>query len=59
MEKTKEFIRLIFKAIALALGVAVTTLMILGEVETNTALTLLGIGLVGAGGALLLERGDK
>ncbi len=59
MEKTKNFIRLIFKAVALALGVAVTSLLIMGEIETNSALMLLGIGLAGAGGALLMERGDK
>lgn len=59
MEKTKNLVRLIFKAVALAMGVAVTALMIMGRIETNSALTLLGLGLAGAGGALLLERGDK
>lgn len=59
MEKTKNLVRLIFKAVALAMGVAVTALMIMGKIETNSALTLLGLGLAGAGGALLLERGDK
>lgn len=55
----KNLITLIFKAIALAMGVAVTALMIMGKIETNSALTLLGIGLAGAGGALLIDRGDK
>ena len=59
MEKTKNIVKLVFKAVALAMGVAATSLVIMGEVETNTALTLLGIGLAGAGGALLMERGDK
>ena len=59
MEKTKNLVRLIFKAVALAMGVAVTALMIMGKIETNSALTLLSVGLAGAGGALLLERGDK
>lgn len=55
----KNLITLIFKAIALAMGVAVTSLMIMGKIDTNSALTLLGIGLAGAGGALLIDRGDK
>ena len=55
----KNLITLIFKAIALAMGVAVTALMIMGKIDTNSALTLLGIGLAGAGGALLIDRGDK
>ena len=55
----KNLITLIFKAIARAMGVAVTALMIMWEIETNSALTLLGIGLAGAGGALLIDRGDK
>ena len=55
----KNLITLIFKAIALAMGVAVTALMIMGKIDTNSALTLLGIGLAGAGGALLMDRGDK
>ena len=36
---------LILRAVALAMGVAVTVLGILGEIETGSALTMLGTGL--------------
>ena len=44
---------LIFRALTLAMGVAVVALSCLGVLEVQTAVTLLGIGLACAGVALL------
>lgn len=44
---------LIFRALTLAMGVAVVVLSCLGALEVQTAVTLLGIGLACAGVALL------
>ena len=54
-----DLITLIFKAVALAMGVAVVALSIMNEVDTNTAITMLGIGCASSGAALLCKRGDK
>lgn len=51
-----EVIAMIFKALTLAMGVAVVVLSCLGSLETQTAVTLLGIGLACAGVALLEKR---
>lgn len=55
MEKKsiREIIFVIFKAVTIAMGVAVVVLSCLGRLETQTAVTLLGIGLACAGAALL------
>ena len=47
---------LIFRALTLAMGVAVVTLSCLGALEMQTAITLLGIGLACAGVALLEKQ---
>ena len=47
---------LIFRALTLAMGVAVVTLSCLGALEVQTAVTLLGIGLACAGAAMLEKR---
>ena len=44
---------LIFRALTLAMGVAVVALSCLGALEVQTAVTLLGIGLASAGIVLL------
>nr|WP_325196402.1 hypothetical protein [uncultured Oscillibacter sp.] len=58
MEKKSihEIIVDIFKAVTLAMGVAVVVLSRLGSLEVQTAVTLLGIGLACAGVALLEKR---
>ena len=58
MEKKsiREIISVIFKAVTLAMGVAVVVLSCLGNLETQTAVTLLGIGLACAGVALLAKQ---
>ena len=49
-------VHMILKAIALAMGVSVVVLSCMGSLETETAVTLLGIGLACAGVALLEKR---
>ena len=58
MEKKsiREIISVIFKAVALAMGVAVVVLSCLEILEPQTAVTLLGIGLASAGAALLEKQ---
>ena len=58
MEKMsiRELISVIFKAVTLAMGVAVVVLSCLGSLELQTAVTLLGIGLVCAGAAMLAKQ---
>lgn len=55
MKKTeiREIISTVFKALTLAMGVAVVALSRLGSLDAQTAAALLGIGLVCAGAALL------
>lgn len=54
MEKksVREMISAVFKAMTLAMGVAVVVLSCMDSLEPKTAVTLLGIGLACAGMAL-------
>ena len=52
----REIISVIFKAVTLAMGVAVVVLSCMGSLETETAVTLLGIGMACAGTAMLEKR---
>ena len=58
MEKKSmhEIISTVFRALPLAMGVAVVVLSRLGSLETQTAVTLLGIGLACAGVAMLEKQ---
>ena len=58
MEKKSicETISVIFKAVTLAMGVAVVVLSCLGSLETQNAVTLLGLGLACAGAAMLAKQ---
>ena len=58
MEKKsiREIISVIFKAVTLAVGVAVVVLSCLGSLEPQTAVTLLGLGLACAGAAMLAKQ---
>ena len=58
MEKKpiREIISVIFKAVTLAMGIAIVVLSCLGSLEPQTAVTLLGIGLACAGAAMLEKR---
>ena len=52
-KKIREIAAVVFKALTLAMGVCVVVLSRLGNLEVETALSLLGIGLACAGVALL------
>ena len=58
MEKKsiREIISVIFKAVTLAMGVAVVVLSCMGSLEVQTAVTLLGISLACAGAAMLAKQ---
>ena len=58
MEKKSihEIISTVFKAVTLAMGVAVVVLSCLGSLDLQTAVPLLGIGLACAGAAMLEKR---
>ena len=58
MEKKsiREIISVVFKAVTLAMGVAVVVLSCLGSLEAETAVPLLGIGLACAGAAMREKR---
>lgn len=52
----QEIAAVVFKALTLSMGVAVVALSCLGKLETQSAITMLGIGLACAGIALLAKR---
>ena len=58
MEKkpAREIVSVVFKAVTLAMGVAVVVLSCMGSLEPQTAVTLLGIGLACAGAAILEKQ---
>ena len=49
----REIASLIFRALALAMGVAVVVSSFLGNLEAQSAVTMLGIGLACAAAAML------
>ena len=55
----KGLVKLIFKAVSLAMGVAVVALSIMNEIGTDTAIVMLGIGLSGAGVALIMDKNKE
>ena len=55
MERIREIASVVFKALTLAMGVAVVVLSRLGRLDEKTAV-LLGIGLTCAGIALLSKQ---
>ena len=52
-KKIREIAAVVFKALTLAMGVSVVVLSKLGNLEVETAMSLMGIGLACAGVALL------
>lgn len=52
-KKIREIAAAVFKALTLAMGVCVAVLSRLGNLDMQTAVSLLGIGLACAGVALL------
>ena len=52
----RQIVSVIFKAVTLAMGVAVVVLSCMGSLELQTAVTLLGIGLACGGAAMLAKQ---
>ena len=52
----REIISVIFKAVTLAMGVAVVVLSCMGSLDAQTSVILLGIGLACAGAAMLVKQ---
>ena len=52
----REVVSVIFKAVTLAMGVAVVVLSCMESLEPQTAVSLLGIGLACAGAAMLSKQ---
>ena len=58
--KVDEIVDTALKGIGIAMGIAVTVLSVLGELETNTAFIMLGIGLSSISISLLKDKkGEK
>ncbi len=52
----EKIINTALKAVGIAMGIAVAVLSILGEVETNSALIMLGIGLASVSASLMIDN---
>ena len=57
--KVDEIVDTVLKGIGVAMGIAVTVLVVLGELETNAAFIMLGIGLAGISIFLLRDKQEK
>ena len=58
MEKKsiKEIVSTVMKALTLAMGIAVIVLSCMGQLEVQTAITMLGIALASAGISMLEKK---
>ncbi|MBR2715167.1 MAG: hypothetical protein IKB73_03040 [Ruminococcus sp.] len=54
----KDLVKLIFKAVSLAMGVAVVALSIMNEIDTDSAIMMLGVGVTALSVALIMNK-DK
>ena len=54
--KVEEIVDVVLKGIGIAMGIAVTVLSILGELETQSAFIMLGIGLASVSISLLKDK---
>ena len=57
--KLKDIVNLIFKAVALAMGIAVVILNILDKIDVKSSILLLGIGIACIGIYLLDEKENR
>lgn len=55
-ENSKDLVNTICKAVGMAMGIAVVVLSVLGELDVNTALIMLGVGLAGVSMSLLKDK---
>lgn len=58
-KKASDIISVIFRAVALAMGVAAAVLSVLGELETESGMTMLGIGLGCLAVYTFTDKSDK
>lgn len=56
VQSVGAIVSLVFKAVCLAMGVAVAVLSLLGQIDTHSAIVMLGIG-VACAGVSLLQKG--
>ena len=54
--KIEEIVNTALKGVGIAMGIAVVVLSVLGELETNTAVVMLGIGLASVSIGMLKDR---
>lgn len=59
LKKLFNFIKLVLKAVGAAMGVAVVVLSIMGQLDTETAIMMLGIGLAGLGTASIMGKKNE
>lgn len=59
LKKIYDFIKLVLKAVGVAMGVAVVALSAMGEINTVSAVTLLGIGVAGLGIAAIMSKKNE
>lgn len=59
LKKLFSFIKLVLKAVGAAMGVAVVVLSIMGQLDTETAIMMLGIGLAGLGTASIMGKKNE
>ena len=57
--KAAEIVDTVLKGIGIAMGIAVSVLAVLGELETNTAFIMLGIGLASVSISLLKDKQEE
>lgn len=57
--KTKDLMNLIFKAVALAMGIAVVILNILNQIDVKSSIIMLGIGIICISIYLLTNKENK
>ena len=57
--KVDEIVDTVLKGTGIAMGIAVTVLSVLGELEINAAFTMLGIGFAGISISLLKDKTNK
>ena len=57
--KVDEIVDTALKGTGIAMGIAVTVLSVLGELEINAAFTMLGIGFAGISISLLKDKTNK
>lgn len=57
--KADEIVDTVLKGIGIAMGIAVSVLAVLGELETNTAFIMLGIGLASVSISLLKDKQEE